>query len=97
MGGRNVHRGDAAVRGTGNVELPAFDLVVGQDALQEVGEDPVAPFEEQLTVRRGWRHDDVSALLGFGPEVLFNNPSTVFIVCGPPPSAMIPANVFAGS
>ncbi len=69
MGSRHVHRGDAAVRRSGDVEFPTFDLVVGEDLLQEVGEDPVATFEEQLTVWRGWRHHDVSALLGFRPEV----------------------------
>src|SRR5690606_6534463 len=45
---RDMHRGDSAIRRTGDVELPAGDLVLCEELIEELGEDAVAALEEQL-------------------------------------------------
>ena len=56
------------------MELPVLDLVVRQDHLQELREDPRAILEEQIAVGRGGRHDDVPAFLGLGSKVAAQDP-----------------------
>ena len=68
--------------------FPPSYLVVRQDHLQELREDARPVLEEQFAVGRGRRHHDVSAFLGLGLKIAGQWVlSTVFIVCGPPPSA----------
>src|SRR5215468_11191432 len=61
---RNMERAQPAVRMARYVKLPR-DLVSLHDEVEEFREDPIGAFEEQLSVGRCGRDDDVSALLRF--------------------------------
>src|SRR5260370_32986178 len=51
------------------MELIVPDFVISQNLFQELGEDALPAFEEQIIVRRRGDHDDVSALLRLVPEI----------------------------
>src|SRR5260370_28993290 len=51
------------------MELIVPDFVISQNLFQELGEDALPAFEEQIIVRRRGDHDDVAALLRLVPEI----------------------------
>ena len=72
--GRDMERAQAAVRGSSDVEFPAFNFVLAQHLIEEVGEDPIAAsLEEQIVARSRRTHDDVAARLCFTP-IPFEHP-----------------------
>src|SRR4026209_1327711 len=56
------------------MKLAAFNLVVGEDGLQEFGKNSCAFFEKELAVWRRRRNDDVAPLFSFGAKVPREDP-----------------------
>ena len=71
------------------MEFPVLNLVVREQHPQKFRENAVAVFKKQVTVRSGRSDDDIAAFLRFRAEAAVQHVVDVFIVCGPPPSAMI--------
>jgi len=68
MQGCHVQCGNAAVGRSRDVKLAAGDLVAGGDHPQELREDALASFKEQLAFGRRGRHDEIAPAFGLGSE-----------------------------
>ena len=63
-----MERAQAAIRGTSDVEFPAFNFVLAQHLIEEVGKDSVAAtLKKQIVARRCRTDDDVASRFGLAP------------------------------